>query len=177
MVLPQKPCISGTFYWVFHLQQWSHCLGVGEAFMKTEVSSFHSWSGPCCLGFDHLPQIKISAESPRVHVWLAALRLTQVCVGQGSGWLCVYTGLLIRWGAGSRHGMLWAEPPPCAVAHKGLHFVTTNCIMTCYISKCIFTSGKIKPINKQPWFGRGGEERRRRGKEKKNKALVCRSSS
>lgn len=60
--------------------------------MKTKVSPFQSWLGPCCLGFDHLPQIKISDESPHVHVWLAVLWLTKVCAGQGSGWLCVYTG-------------------------------------------------------------------------------------
>lgn len=47
------------------------------------------------------------------------------------------------WGAGA---VLFA------VVCTGLHFVTTNYIMTCYISKCIFTSGKIKPINKQPWW-------------------------
>lgn len=44
------------------------------------------------------------------------------------------------------------EQPCFAVVCRGLHFVTTNYIMTRYISKCIFTSGKIKPINKQPWW-------------------------
>ena len=47
----------------------------------------------------------------------------------------------------------------CLLSCKGLHFVTTNYIMTCYISKCIFTSGKIKPINKQPWWKKKNPEK------------------
>lgn len=46
-----------------------------------------------------------------------------------------------------------------AVVCEGLHFVTTNYIMTCYISKCIFTSGKIKPINKQLWWKKTEEKK------------------
>lgn len=55
-----------------------------------------------------------------------------------------------------------------AVVCKGLHFVTTNYIMTCYISKCIFTSGKIKPINKQPLW----KKKKKKKKDKKKKKKI-----
>lgn len=63
---------------------------------------------------------------------------------------CVFTQAVNQMESGQPTWVAVSGAAPRAVMHKGLHFVTTNYIMTCYISKCIFTSGKIKPINKQP---------------------------
>lgn len=178
MVSPLKLCVSGTSYWAAQLQQWCHRSRVGY-WRRINENKRLALSSP---GWGHVVSVLIIC--PKLRFLTKALMsmlgwqfygwpkcvLARVLVG------CVFIQAVNQMGRGWPTWRPWAEPPH--VLLLCLHFVTTNYIMTCYISKCIFTSGKIKSVNKQRWVGRrcgggGGEKERKR----KKRPLVCRSSS